>query len=115
MLVASSLWCVWLLACGNQVWSFDDEAPDGGGPLDVDAADALGPDVGCDGAEPKGCGPCGIACGDGERCQADVCECLPSRLRCGAVCVAVVTDPSNCGGCGVFCPPGTSCRGGACE
>jgi hypothetical protein len=107
--VPSVCWLV-IAACGNQEWRFDAAATvDAAAAVDaaVDAASARD-------ADSPDAAPCTV-CGDGERCKAGGCECLPSRTRCGTQCVAVVSDPSHCGACDVACAANEACRGGVCQ
>jgi hypothetical protein len=73
--------------------------------------DPNSPGDGCEqdiGSDEKNCGGCGIECGPGELCAADVitgigrCTCV-----CGEICFDTSSDPYNCGGCGRTCT-GTS-------
>ena len=71
----------------------------------------------------ENCGECGNACGDGESCEAGVCEgddpqpepCDDGLEACGDQCVDLMTDEANCGECGNACGDGESCEAGVCE
>ena len=67
-------------------------------------------------SDPKNCGKCGTACGDGSVCSQSACaaNCGGGTTKCGASCVNVQTDPQNCGKCGTACAGNDYCDGGAC-
>lgn len=79
--------------------------------------------------DPKNCGACGFACGDGQKCYGGECLCPPGAQLCEfgqepdvqSVCFYVDVDPKNCGACGRACPippddkGKAACNGGHCE
>jgi hypothetical protein len=70
--------------------------------------------------DPAHCGEVGRACGQGETCNAGVCQCGASdpcgdgQACCGGACIETDADNANCGGCGVTCGPEETCHGGMC-
>lgn len=67
-------------------------------------------------SDPRHCGGCDRACGEGGTCVASECVCSGGRAYCdGTGCVDLTTDASHCGGCGVACTGGATCTGGACR
>lgn len=67
--------------------------------------------------DPKNCGACGTACGEGLSCQAGQCAlaCAGGTSKCGDACVDMQVDKANCGACGTTCADGTVCSNGACK
>lgn len=69
-------------------------------------------DVNADAAH---CGGCGVACGDGEVCDAGSCVGCPAGTDvCASGCVDTATDVFNCGSCGAVCAAGQICEAGTC-
>ncbi|MSP25649.1 MAG: hypothetical protein EXR75_10880 [Myxococcales bacterium] len=66
--------------------------------------------------DPKNCGACGAACGDGEVCSDGTCgvSCLGGTTKCGELCVNIGSDPANCGACAMACAVGELCSNGIC-
>ncbi len=64
-------------------------------------------------ADPQHCGGCGVACSDGQVCNAGVCaDTCGSQEQCGATCRRP-DDPFNCGTCGKECEG--ACVDSVCE
>ena len=60
------------------------------------------------------CGACGTSCGSGGQCNASMCVCPLTAMRCGTTCADLSTDVNNCGSCGSACGDEGTCTGGSC-
>jgi hypothetical protein len=80
------------------------------------------PSMQCDGycvdvtTDPRHCGACGNACGEGLACVDGACtlDCAAGLTSCDGSCRDLTADPKNCGGCGSACAEGQVCSAGAC-
>jgi len=80
-------------------------------------------ELSCDGAcadpmsDPRHCGGCGIACGDGEVCDGGSCviACPRGQAACDGACVNLAESEDHCGACGNACGAGETCIDGACS
>jgi hypothetical protein len=67
------------------------------------------------------CGVCGLACGDGQACDAGRCvaTCGPGETVCGPdgaeYCANLSYDVANCGACASACPVDQACLNGVCR
>ncbi|HKU38935.1 MAG TPA: hypothetical protein VJR89_12330, partial [Polyangiales bacterium] len=57
---------------------------------------------------------CTPACGGGQVCVNNACQCPENTLFCGGACVDPLTTPAHCGGCDAACSPGALCQAGQC-
>jgi len=69
----------------------------------------------------KHCGGCGVACPEGQSCQAGACviECVGGSTKCltldaQEVCADLSLDPDFCGDCSTKCASGQACQNGKC-
>jgi hypothetical protein len=67
--------------------------------------------------DPRNCGGCGRACGEGQLCAAGTCTCVSGLHTCGSseTCVDLQSSGEHCGTCGASCTAEQSCVAGACK
>ena len=107
LLVALSVSALLLGACVNDAASLHEPCATGSVECDGTCVDTT--------SHANHCGDCGVACQNGESCDAGECgiDC-GDETRCNGVCVDTESDPNNCGGCGSACETGKVCGNGDC-
>ncbi|WP_437610664.1 MXAN_6577-like cysteine-rich protein [Sorangium sp. So ce834] len=65
--------------------------------------------------DPRNCGDCKAACGEGQVCAHGECACPAGLTACDGACVDALTDRTHCGGCGTRCPASQLCVEGVCS
>ena len=107
LLVALSVSALLLGACVNDAASLHEPCATGSVECDGTCVDTT--------SDANHCGDCGVACQNGESCDAGECgiDC-GDETRCNGVCVDTESDPNNCGGCGSACETGKVCGNGDC-
>ena len=105
-----------LLAVAGTACSDEGEPGESSGPSCAPGDTACGDACVDVSSDPRHCGGCGNACGEGEVCNLGRCEagCPEGLIECGGGCWDITSSNRHCGSCGFSCRDGEACVGSRC-